>query len=515
MRALPPARLLGLLLGLTVLPVAAAPDRAALCAAQGAGGVPADLVARLARGFNLTGWIEGDRPMPPDPALLGRLRARGLSHVRLPFDGERLMPAFGTRARRAEGLARLDAALRQLLDAGFTVSLDMHPGEGFAALHRAEPERALAMLDAAWAVLARRYAALAPDRLLFEVLNEPPNAEAWTGQMPRAVAALRVHAPGRILVVAPGGPQRVEALAALAPLADPRLVYAVHFYDPMAFTHQGNDWGGADDPLRFLGGLPFPAAAEDRPCGPSRPASPARGAAPPPPNSPPRSGSPGPRRRSTASSPPSATGSRAIAARDRQRVRRPRHRVPARPRPLARGRPGGGRAPLHRLDPLGLRRRLRLRRAPRGARAAGGAPPRRPHPSEGRGPRALRPLREGTVMDDPLSFIDAIIRRVSAGNLLAAGLLLATAFLCALIAYLRTAERYSLRAFFEFAIPHEVIVHPSARADLLFWVTRRALMPFLMLPAGITFVVAVGYATNRGSVRSSASTSRSSANPAP
>ena len=55
-----------------------------------------------------------------------------------------------------------------------------------------------------------------------------------------------------------------------------------------------------------------------------------------------------------------------------------------------------------------------------------------------------------------------------------------------------------MRAFFEFAIPHEVIVHPSARADLLFWVTRRALMPFLMLPAGITFVVAVGYATNRG-----------------
>ncbi len=101
-------------------------------------------------------------------------------------------------------------------------------------------------------------------------------------------------------------------------------------------------------------------------------------------------------------------------------------------------------------------------------------------------------------MDDPLSFIDAIIRRVSAGNLLAAGLLLATAFLCALIAYLRTAERYSLRAFFEFAIPHEVIVHPSARADVMFWITRRVLMPFLMLPAGITFVVAVGYATSKG-----------------
>ncbi len=268
MRALALALLPALLLPLPG-PAVAAPDRAALCAAQSAaqsaarGGVSEALVGRLARGFNLTGWIEGDTPTPPDPALLRRLLARGLTHVRLPFDGERLMPALGTAAARAEGLARLDAALRQLLDAGFTVSLDMHPGERFGALHRAEPERALAQLDAAWAVLARRYAQAAPDRLLFEVLNEPPNAEAWTGQLPRAVAALRALAPTRILVVSPGGPQRVEALAALAPLDDPRLVYAFHFYDPMAFTHQGNDWGAADDPLRFLGGLPFPAAAGD------------------------------------------------------------------------------------------------------------------------------------------------------------------------------------------------------------------------------------------------------------
>ncbi len=42
-----------------------------------------------------------------------------------------------------------------------------------------------------------------------------------------------------------------------------------------------------------------------------------------------------------------------------------------------------------------------------------------------------------------------------------------------------------------------MITHPSARADLLFYVTRKAIMPFLLIPAGVTFVVAVGYATNR------------------
>lgn len=97
---------------------------------------------------------------------------------------------------------------------------------------------------------------------------------------------------------------------------------------------------------------------------------------------------------------------------------------------------------------------------------------------------------------DVAHFIASIVQRVSAENLIAAGLLFATALGCALFAYLRTAETYSLKEFFEFAVPHEVIMHPSARADLLFYITRRAIMPFLLIPAGVTFVVAVGYATN-------------------
>lgn len=94
-------------------------------------------------------------------------------------------------------------------------------------------------------------------------------------------------------------------------------------------------------------------------------------------------------------------------------------------------------------------------------------------------------------------FVGSILDRIWAANLLAAGLLLATALGCALIAYWRTVEKKSFAEFFEFLLPHDVITHPSARADLLFYVTRKAIMPFLLIPAGVTFVVAVGYATNR------------------
>ncbi|MCJ2005693.1 sterol desaturase family protein [Methylobacterium sp. J-092] len=95
------------------------------------------------------------------------------------------------------------------------------------------------------------------------------------------------------------------------------------------------------------------------------------------------------------------------------------------------------------------------------------------------------------------TFIEQILERISAANLLAAGLLLATALGCAVIAYWRTVEEKSFAEFFEFLLPHEVITHPSARADLLFYITRKAIMPFLLIPAGVTFVVAVGYATNK------------------
>lgn len=93
--------------------------------------------------------------------------------------------------------------------------------------------------------------------------------------------------------------------------------------------------------------------------------------------------------------------------------------------------------------------------------------------------------------------IAAILDKISGANALAAGLLLLTALASAFIAYWRTADKMSFAEFFEFAVPHEIITHPSAKADLLFWITRKALMPFLMFPAGVTFVVAVGYGTHQ------------------
>jgi sterol desaturase/sphingolipid hydroxylase (fatty acid hydroxylase superfamily) len=101
---------------------------------------------------------------------------------------------------------------------------------------------------------------------------------------------------------------------------------------------------------------------------------------------------------------------------------------------------------------------------------------------------------------EPDSMIESVVAyalsKVSAENLATSGLLLATVFGSALFVYIRTCEKKSLRDFVSFLAPPEILFHPSARADLLFWLTRKVVMP-LMIPAGIIFVASAGYLTNR------------------
>jgi endoglucanase len=232
------------------------------CDARGSPGVPAARLATLARGFNLTGWLDGPTVRRPDERLLASLRSRGFTHIRLPVTAERLMEGFSRPDETEQRLAELDRALGTLLGLGFGVSLDLHPGERLSRLHVAEPSRGFDVIDALWRRLARRYAHFPDDRLFFELLNEPAlDANTWNTQASRLIGTIRQESPGRTLIYGPANFQRIEALLDLQPFADANVVYAVHFYDPMIFTHQGLDW--SDDPLRHLHGVPFPANLMD------------------------------------------------------------------------------------------------------------------------------------------------------------------------------------------------------------------------------------------------------------
>jgi endoglucanase len=232
------------------------------CDARASADVPSARLALLARGFNLTGWLDGPTVRRPDPGVLANLRSRGFTHIRLPVTAERLMEAFSSPDEVARRLAELDRALGTLVGLGYGVSLDLHPGNKLGRLHVAEPNAALDLIDALWRRLARRYADYPDDRLFLELLNEPSvEAKVWNAQAARLIRTIRGESPRRTLIFGPANFQRIEALLELVPFPDPNIVYAAHFYDPMIFTHQGLDW--SDDPLRYLHGVPFPAKRTD------------------------------------------------------------------------------------------------------------------------------------------------------------------------------------------------------------------------------------------------------------
>jgi endoglucanase len=226
------------------------------------GGVPPDRLAALSQGVNADGWFGNPSPEPMRPAVLQQLREAGLTHLRLPVPAERIMRRFASPQERQSTLDELDHALRQFLSIGYSVVVDLHPGDRFNRLHSEDAEASMLALTDAWRDLAQVISRHPADRVFAELLNEPDvPAGRWQDEVETLAGFVRQLLPDVTIVVGPVNWQRADSLPGFRPLADANTVYAIHFYDPMIFTHQGH-WD-EHDPLHSIRGLPFPFHADD------------------------------------------------------------------------------------------------------------------------------------------------------------------------------------------------------------------------------------------------------------
>ena len=218
-----------------------------------------ELLADMRRGVNLPGWDHEDVSRRPALAQLRAVRDAGLTHIRLLVNDEPF--------RNGGADTYLDALYEQvilLLSLDFSVSIDLHAGGEIGREFAGNVAGASDLVSGIWQQLARVARRLPPERVAVELLNEPEfGQDDWMGMAERLVRELRQVLPDHTIVLGPSGPQRHEMLSGMEPLADRNIVYAVHYYDPFAFTHQGANWGAADDPLRLYENLPFPAPAGD------------------------------------------------------------------------------------------------------------------------------------------------------------------------------------------------------------------------------------------------------------
>ena len=222
-------------------------------------------VQHLRRGVNASEWFAQSRDYSAartdrytdaaDIALMARL---GFDNVRLSIDAEPLFASpRGSEGLNAEFLSRLDRVVDTMLSNGLAVQIDLHPMDTWKQQLRSGSE-SVDQFVILWRALAAHYALRDPERVFFEILNEPEvnDPYRWAGIQARVAAAIREAAPRHTIIATGPNYSDIVDLLAMHPLDDGNVIYTFHFYDPHEFTHQGAGWG--EPWWRYTHGIPYP-----------------------------------------------------------------------------------------------------------------------------------------------------------------------------------------------------------------------------------------------------------------
>jgi endoglucanase len=199
----------------------------------------------LGRGVNLGNALdapkEGAWGLTLQAEYFQLIKQAGFNSVRIPVRWSAHAAARPPYTIEPEVLRRVDWAVDQALSRGLTAVLNVHHYEEMFR----EPDEQLPRLAALWKQIARHYRHR-PDRLYFELLNEPHGAltdERWNRMIPQLLAAVRDSNPRRVVIVGPGSWNGLKGLDKMGlPEEDRLLIATFHYYSPMEFTHQGASW---------------------------------------------------------------------------------------------------------------------------------------------------------------------------------------------------------------------------------------------------------------------------------
>jgi aryl-phospho-beta-D-glucosidase BglC (GH1 family) len=242
--------------------------------------VPKVRLATLRTGVNLNAWFanfSGGKFVPDriKSADLERIKALGFAHVRLPIEPLLFFNEKNPTEIHPENLKALDNTVNLILKTGLGVILDMHSYKDEFKNSIARNADYGTKFTTFWTPFARHFAegpyAKQADKIFFETLNEPgfewkgSSSAKWTQLQEKIVAAIRQGAPQNTIIVKSDLEEvrtDIQPNRMLKNLADKNLVYSTHYYDPMAFTHQGADWQ-TEEKYNKLEKISYPLTPKD------------------------------------------------------------------------------------------------------------------------------------------------------------------------------------------------------------------------------------------------------------
>ena len=226
----------------------------------------------LKHGINASSWFAASRDYSADhlesytdDADLALIAKMGFDHVRLSIDPMPLAGAFyGFQGPNSDFLPHLDHAVDTMLADGLAVIIDIHPSDDFKQ-RLGTDDQAVERFTSIWRRLAKHFADRDPNKVFFEILNEPEihDAYRWAGIQTRVAAAIREAAPQHTIIAAGAVWSDIWDLLAIQPLADGNVIYNFHFYEPHEFTHQGATW--STPWYSYEHGIPYPPTDSSMP----------------------------------------------------------------------------------------------------------------------------------------------------------------------------------------------------------------------------------------------------------
>lgn len=229
--------------GALLLWVILQPGRAAYAQSPGH-----DALRLFKRGANFGNYLEAlpgqDWGAHYSNSDLDHVKEEDFDHVRLPIAWSHYAgPAPGYKLK-PEIFGKVDEIVTNALSRGLGAIINIHHFDDFTT----DPAANANKFYAIWRQIAKYYAGQ-PNRLAFELLNEPKDAATTVvlnSIYAQAIKVVRESNPSRTIFLGPSRWNSLDEVPKLKLPADKNLIVTVHCYDPFYFTHQGASWAGPD-----------------------------------------------------------------------------------------------------------------------------------------------------------------------------------------------------------------------------------------------------------------------------